>query len=163
MERLYIVNPYDETHKELLMNFERENSITTRSLGYSEKITSSQTEEEYINNKRVSNEVEIGLFLEENNKIKDLCFIQGEKDISTCKMYFTNARPKSKTRKLLNLATDFALNTLGMKEVFIISSSNDKSMQQDLERKGFENLGSEGDSIIYLIEKTDEKINQMHQ
>ena len=153
MERLYILDPYDNDHVNLLMNYEKENKVSTKSLETLLKVRESLSKEEYQELKKNINDIEMSLILEESGTIKDLCFIQGEKDIKTCKLFFTPIVPKTKTRKLLNLATDFALNTLGMESVFVLTNKEDKSMHTSLENRGYESLGVEGDSIIYLKEQ----------
>ena len=153
MERLYIIDPYDNDHVNLLMNYEKENKVSTKSLETLLKVRESLSKEEYQELKKNINDIEMSLILEESGTIKDLCFIQGEKDIKTCKLFFTPIVPKTKTRKLLNLATDFALNTLGMESVFVLTNKEDKVMHTSLENRGYESLGVEGDSIIYLKEQ----------
>ena len=153
MERLYILDPYDNDHVNLLMNYEKENKVSTKSLETLLKVRESLSKEEYQELKKNINDIEMSLILEESGTIKDLCFIQGEKDIKTCKLFFTTIVPKTKTRKLLNLATDFALNTLGMESVFVLTNKEDKVMHTSLENRGYESLGVEGDSIIYLKEQ----------
>ena len=153
MERLYILDPYDNDHVNLLMNYEKENKVSTKSLETLLKVRESLSKEEYQELKKNINDIEMSLILEESGTIKDLCFIQGEKDIKTCKLFFTPIVPKTKTRKLLNLATDFALNTLGMESVFVLTNKEDKVMHTSLENRGYESLGVEGDSIIYLKEQ----------
>ena len=153
MERLYILDPYDNDHVNLLMNYEKENKVSTKSLETLLKVRESLSKEEYQELKKNINDIEMSLILEESGTIKDLCFIQGEKDIKTCKLFFNTIVPKTKTRKLLNLATDFALNTLGMESVFVLTNKEDKVMHTSLENRGYESLGVEGDSIIYLKEQ----------
>ena len=80
-----------------------------------------------------------------------------------CKIYFSPTPEKIRTRNLLNLATDFALNTLGMESVFVVTDSNDKVMHYNLESSGYENLGLENNSVIYLKERELEINNQKHQ
>lgn len=163
MERLYILNPYDTNHISLLMNYEKDNKVSTKALEALLKIRETLTEEEYQELKKSSNEIEMSLFIEESGKIKDLCLVQGEKDMRICKIYFSPTPEKIRTRKLLNLATDFALNTLGMESVFVVTDSNDKVMHYNLESSGYENLGLENNSIIYLKERELEINNQKHQ
>ena len=163
MERLYILNPYDLKHVNLLMNYETDNNVSTKSLESLLRVRESLTEEEYQELKKSANEIEMSLFTEEAGKISDLCFIQGEKDIRTCKLFFSPITKKSKTRKLLNLATDFSLNTLGMESVFVITAENDKTMHTHLESCGYESLGAEDNSVIYLKERELEITQQKHQ
>lgn len=163
MERLYILNPYDSNHINLLMEYEKDNSFSTKSLEALLKARETLTEEEYKELRKTANEIEMSLFTEETGKIKDLCFIQGEKDIRTCKLFFSPTSEKVRTRKLLNLATDFALNTLGMESVFVVTDSTDKTLHSNLDNCGYENLGFENGTVIYLKERELEVVQQKHQ
>ena len=163
MERLYILNPYSSEHINLLMDYEQEHKVSTKSLETILKVRESLTEEEYKELKKSANEVEMSLFTEEAGKIKDLCFIQGKKDMRTCKLFFSPTPEKVRTRKLLNLATDFALNTLGMESVFVVTNSDDKTMHANLENCGYESLGLEKGSVIYLKERELEIVQHKHQ
>ena len=163
MEKLYILNPYSSEHINLLMNYEREHKVSTKSLETILKVRETLTEEEYKELKKSANEVEMSLFTEEAGKIKDLCFIQGENDMRTCKLFFSPTPEKVRTRKLLNLATDFALNTLGMESVFVVTNSDDKIMHANLENCGYESLGLEKGSVIYLKERELEIVQHKHQ
>lgn len=163
MERLYILNPYDSNQINLLMDYEREHKVSTKSLETILKVRETLTEEDYKQLKKTANEIEMSLFTEETGKIKDLCFIQGEKDIRTCKLFFSPTPEKVRTRKLLNLATDFALNTLGMESVFVITNSQDRTMHLNLENCGYESLGFENDKVIYLKERELGMVQHKHQ
>ncbi len=163
MEKLYILNPYNQEHINLLMTYEQEHNVSTKSLDTILKTRESLTEEQYQELKKTANEIEMSLFTEESGKIKDLCFIQGEKDIRTCKMFFSPTPEKTRSRKLINLATDFALNTLGMESVFVVTKKEDKAMHANLENSGYESLGEEDNSIIYLKERELEIVQHKHQ
>ena len=63
MERLYILNPYDTNHISLLMNYEKDNKVSTKSLEALLKIRETLTEEEYQELKKSSNEIEMSLFM----------------------------------------------------------------------------------------------------
>ena len=67
---------------------------------------------------------------------------------------------KLKNRRLISLATDYSIHTLGMKEIFIKTASNDRNMIENLEAKGFESLGEEKGNVIYLKETEDTLNNQ---
>lgn len=147
------VNPYDKSHLKLLEEFEKENNIFTRTNEFLSKFTLTMTEEEYLSTKNLNNEIEESLFIKENNKVKDTCHIKGEKDIKACNITFAPIKSKFQNRKLLSLATDYAINNLGMIDVFIRINIEDKNMIANLEAKGFESLGEENGEIIYLKEK----------
>ena len=79
--------------------------------------------------------------------------VQGYKDIKSCTI--SVASNKKKKRKILSLATDYALNTLGMETVYLRINPDDNNVIKYLEDNKFECLGDEKGSIIYLKEKTD--------
>lgn len=99
-----------------------------------------------------SNDISLELVLQEKEKVKDTCLIQGYKDIKSCTITFVPK--KKKNRKIAILAADYAFNTLGMEEVFLSINPDDTSMLDYLDANEFECLGDEKGSIIYLKEKT---------
>ena len=86
-ERLFLVDPYDEDHMKLVEDFEKENEIHTMTVENAKKIQQ-VPREEYEQHKKLANEVRESLFLESSSKIKDICYIEGERDIKTCNIYF---------------------------------------------------------------------------
>ena len=58
-----------------------------------------------------------------------------------------------KQRKIIPLATSYAIDVLGMEEVFIKTNPTDKKMRDYLEQNHYEYLGDEKGSIVYLKEK----------
>ena len=113
--RFIIANPYSDEHIELLNNFEQElgqeSHMTQKLLG----IRQSQTEQEYKASR--ANEFDTTLLLIEEGKIIDGCNIQGARDIKTCTIFF--APINQRNRPLITQATDYALDGLGMEEVFV--------------------------------------------
>ena len=114
-----------------------------------------------IQNKTSQNIITEGLFLEENDIIKDACFIEGEKDIKTCNIFFYPLKENYKNRRLISLATDYALNILNMQVVVIRPEETDKELISILQNKGFECLGKDNNTIIFLKEK--EEINTIQR
>ena len=72
-EKLFKLDYNNEHHLKLLHEFEEKEGSFGRI---------------YKKNKTSQNIITEGLFLEENDKIKDVCFIEGEKDIKTCILIF---------------------------------------------------------------------------
>ena len=60
----------------------------------------------------------------------------------------------------MTYVANYALNTLGMEEVFLNISSSDKTMINYLDSLGYENLGEENNKIIYLTEREEKKEEQ---
>jgi hypothetical protein len=159
-ERLFLVNPYNNTHLKLIDEFETENEISTNTSKYLDSLKDKLTEQEYLNRKRLSNDIEESLFIEVNNKIKDSCHIQGVKDIKTCTITFAPIKTKLRNRRLITLATDYAFNNLGSEEVFIKVIKDDKNMIENLIARGFESLGEEDGVLVFLKEQEDILIDQ---
>ena len=152
-EELFQVNPFNNNHIKMIQDFERENEIKTRTTDFLNKLTKEMTKEEYEKNKLNSNEIEESLFIKEAKKIKDSCNIYGEKDIKSCNISFAPIKTKLQNRRLLSLAVDYAMNILGMVDIFIKANFDDKNMIANLEARGFESLGEENGQLIYLKEK----------
>lgn len=152
-EVLSIVNPFDNNHLVKIDNFEKENEIGTKTSDFLTKLKESMTKEEYELQKKSSNDIETSLFLEMDDSVKDVCHIKGEKDRKTCTITFAEIKTKLRNRRMITLATDYALNSLGMEEVFVSIDKEDKNMIMNLEARGFESLGEESGIIIYLKEK----------
>lgn len=155
-ERLFLLDPYNDSHLEKLIQFEVENKCLDKLSDYIKKIKDTVSQYDYYDTNK--NELEEVLFTEKSNKITDCCLIQGEKDIKKCKIIPLNISDKNKRRHLLDLAANYALDTLGMEEVFVNLGEDDNGMINYLELKGFENLGEVNGSILLLKEK-DEKEN----
>ena len=132
-EKLFLVNPFDVKHLSMIDDFETENEINTKTSEFLTRLTKTMSKEEYEEFKKTANELEESLFIEENNKVKDSCHIHGEKDIKSCNISFAPIKTKLRNRRLLTLATDYALENLGMMEVFINTTHDDKNMIANLE------------------------------
>ena len=139
--KLFPIDPKQLKQIKLMDEFEKENTVCTP-IGTYEK--ESET----------SNDINIELVLEEKNKVQEICHLQGYKDIKSCTISFL---PKNtRKRKIVSLAATYAMNTLGMEEVFLKINPEDKSLLEYLEGNEFECLGQEKDSIIFLVEKENE-------
>lgn len=138
-ERLFPIDPNNLKHIELLDAYEKENGVST-------PIGS-------INKKNIEekNDFNLELVLEKNKKVQDICHIRGLKDLKQC--IISLATKKKKDRKIISLATTYAIDVLGMEEVFINANSNDKNMLEYLIKNGYECLGDEKGNIVFLKEK----------
>lgn len=152
-EKFFIADPYNEKHIQLFEQFENKHSISTTATSRLKEIASLYSKTEYQIITKESNNVEQILFLESNDSIVDTCHIQGEKDIKTCTLYFSPINILAKNRPLLTLSLDYAFNVLGMEEIFVATTTTDKNLRENLESRGFENLGEDGGNIIFLKEK----------
>ena len=135
--KLFPIEPDNLKHIKLLDEFEKEQKGRTP-IGYYQKSES-------------SNDINMELVLEEKSKVSDICHLQGYKDTKSCTISF--APKKKKKRKIVSMATSYAIDTLGMEEVFIRINPEDADMSKYLDENEFECLGAEKGSIIYLKEK----------
>ncbi len=157
IERLFLLDPYNDKHESMIKTFEQENDLSSKISDNIGKIRSSISKENYLKKQKESNEINENLFLEKGLKVTDCCFIKGEKDIKTCRITFYPLKSKIIKRKLALYVANYAINTLGMEEVFINVDIKDKAMINYLNSLGYENLGEEDGKIIYLTENEEKK------
>lgn len=138
--KLFPIDPNNLKHIDLLDKFEKENKISTPIGVYTKK-------------DNTSNDISIELVLEEQKKVSDICHLQGVKDMKSCTISFL--KKDKKKRKIVSLATSYAIDMLGMEEVFIKINPDDKNMLEYMDENNFECLGNEKGSIIYLKERED--------
>lgn len=155
---LYTVNPYNDIHIQMLKEYEKRNDISINLSEQLKKMASSIPEEEYLNRKRNRNEIEERLFLEKDSIIIDSCHIQGEKDMKTGRITLSPPKGITKRRRIVPLATNYALDTLNLEEVFIMIDPTDKETISYLKQNGYECLEEEQGNILFLKEK-EERIN----
>ncbi len=155
-ERFFIADPYNDEHIKMFANFEETNGITTVTSTLLRNIRQTRTEESYKAEARESNEIHQSLFLqgEEDGSITDSCHVQAEKDMRTCNIFFAPI-VTNHNRKLVSLATSYAFDVLGMEDVFVKVAPDvpGRILIETLEENGFENLGEDDGTIIYLKEK----------
>ena len=151
-ERLFLLDPYNDTHFELMREFEKRNELPTTSTEIISNIRKTIPREEYAQKRKEKNDFNEILIIIQKGKIKDSCAISGVKDRKSCTISFQPLKSKLKNRSLVTIATDYALKTLGMQEAFTIMPIENQSIMTMLEPQGYENLGIEGNTIIYLKE-----------
>lgn len=154
-ERFFIADPYNDEHIRLITDFEENNGITTVTSTLLRNIRQTRTEETYKKEMKENNEIHQSLFLQDKDSIIDTCHVQAEKDMKSCRIFFAPITTQGHNRKLVTLATDYALDVLGMEDVFVTVTSEGREhlLIENLEQKGFENLGEDDGNIIYLKEK----------
>jgi hypothetical protein len=137
--KLIPIDPNNINQIELIDQFQKKEGIATP-IGTIKK-----------EDKNNDNDFTIELLLEENKEIQDICHIQGVKDMRQCFISFLSKNKRK--RKMIPLATSYALDVLGMEEVFIKTQPNDENMIKYLLESNYECLGDEKGSIIFLKEK----------
>lgn len=157
---LYVVNPYNDTHIQMLKEYEKTNEMSTNLSEQLKQMISSIPEEEYLKTKKNRNEIEERLFLEKDSTMIDSCLIQGEKDMKTGRISLSPQKGITKRRKIVSLAINYALNTLNLEEVFIMIDPTDKETIAYLKQNGYECLGEEQGNILFLTEQEERIINK---
>lgn len=159
MERLVLINPYNDKHIKMVEEFEQNNHMNSRLstlLKYQQKL---MPEKQSQIEKKKSNTIEEYGIIVETSTMKNICHIQGEKDRKSCKISFPDSN-KSIRRSIIT-ATNYALSYLGMCEAFIIIDTSSKEIESYLIQKGYEGLGKdEKGRDIFLIEKKPKEINK---
>lgn len=148
------LDPYNEMQLEKIRIFEEEKGIDKLSKDIL-RIRNKSSQEEYCDSNK--NEFEKIIFVEKDNKITDCCYIYGEKDIKQCRITPINSNKK---REMTILATEYALNNLGMEEVFIPVDKDDNSMITYLGLREYENIGEVEGNILLLKEKKEKENSQ---
>ena len=158
-ERFFSADPYNDEHIRLFKEFENNNGISNETSSYLNNIRVNKTEESYKEQVRESNEINQILFLQDDTEITDSCHIQGEKDMKSCRIFFAPITTTGRNRQLVSLATDYAINVMGMEDVFVTVTTDgtDRLLRENLEEKGFENLGEDDGTVTYLKEKVEIK------
>ncbi len=149
-----IINPFSETDLTLLKEFAKNNNLNTKIISFYNFIKESKTEEEYQKEIQEQNNIIQSLYIKDGSFIKDCCFLEGQRDIKKCTITFSPLLKQQKSRILLQIATDYALNTLNMEEVFIALDKKDTSLLKILKDNNYENLGDINGMPTYLKEKS---------
>ena len=157
-DRLFLLDPYNDDHLNKIIIFEKENNMTDKPSDYIKKVRNTISSIDY--NDPNKNDFEEIIFIEKAGKITDCCYIRGEKDIKKCSVIPLSINNKNKRRYLPELAATYALDTLGMEEVFINVDFDDNNLINYLELKGFENLGEVNGNILLLKEKEEKENSQ---
>ena len=153
-ERFFIADPYNDEHIRLIADFEETNGITTVTSTLLRNIRQTRTEEKYKEEVQASNEIHQSLFLQNDECITDTCHVQAEKDMKSCRIFFAPIH-STRNRKIVSLAANYAIDVLGMEDVFVTvtSTESDRLLSENLELNGFLNLGEDDGTITYLKEK----------
>ncbi len=156
--KAFFLDPYNtDIVKEIALLGRAYDSNDSNVIDYLNK-AKALSREDYLKMKKESNEIDEVLYTIEDSRIKDYCHIYGEKDRKMCTITFpiSGIKRKNAVSKFVNCAQ----HDLGIKEVFIKVDSNDKNLIKNLDDLGYESLGEDNGSIIYLKEEELEKITQ---
>ncbi len=152
-EKFVVVDPLNEEHRRKLIGFENQNDLLTSIIGPIDQLHTDLSEGTPYEQKKDDNNIETDFMLEKDSRIIDYCHIHGERDIKTCRITIPVLKKREMKRKILLLATDYAMRVLEMEEVFINLNPQEKELSVFLEREGYESLGALDGNTLFLKEK----------
>lgn len=157
IDKLFIADPFNDEHIEKFNIFEDKNSIETKTSTYLKDIKRKYTKDDYEEKMKTNNIINKVLFLENEEGIKDCCFITVEKDRKIATLYFPKLKENIKNRTILSMAVNYSFNALNIEEIFTTVSTDNTSFIVTLQKNGFESLGAENDTEIFVNQKEQEK------
>ncbi len=113
--------------------------------------------------KTSDNEINLYLFTNQQNSIKDVCHLYGVKDIKICSIEYPIIKGiEESEKKIVIWATEYAISVLGMEEVFVKVSPDNSQLKVFLQNNNYENLGIEDRKIIFLKENKKDYKRHIH-
>ena len=139
--------------------YERENGKSIKANEYIEKIRKTYNELEYYSIKKTSNEIEEIIFIEEQSKMVENCYIHGYKDIKTCDIFPSPSSDNKQRKKIISIIK-YIKQHLQTYNIFISVDDIDKNLIRELQSQEMEDLGRIEDlkKHIFLIEE--ENVNK---
>ena len=153
-KEFFALDPYNSMHISMVQQFEQTNELTSSISKELLNINQNYNREQYLYNFTEQNEINQHFCYCKDNVILGHCTFYIQKDIKTCHITFTKSKNSTQNSKLLSLATTYALNILGMEEVFSSTSPTDTTLITYLTNNGYENLGTDDGLTCFVIEKT---------
>ena len=141
--------PNNESHNKMLEEFLNEKK------DYIDLLT--QIKKAKTNNEQ--NNIDQYIIIELDQEIRDIFHIKGEKDTKICTISCPIQKDEKTNKRNINIASNYALNTLNMEEVFIKILPQQEAIRKYLLNNNYEYLGyGDSNEIIFLKEK---EINQI--
>ncbi len=156
-DNFFIADPYKDEHIKLFMDFENANDYKRPVTTYLTGIRKAYDKESYNKIVRNNNELNIIIFMMNKNKMSDYCYIKGEKDRKVCELFFAHLNFPSKNRHIMEKASFYALNILGMEQVFVSIAQEEKDLYHQLINSGYEDIGEVNGKRTLIKEKEEIK------
>lgn len=153
----FIADPFKMEHIKLFKDFESINDSNMTVTTYLTGINKAYNKENYNEIERKSIELNIIGFSMSQNSISDYCYIKGEKDRKVCELFFATLKDPIRSRKIMEKASNYALNILGMEQVFVSITKDEKNLYSQLVNNGYEDIGEVNGKITFIKEKEEEK------
>lgn len=153
-KEFFCLDPYNDTHIMMLQKFEKDNNLDTNLSSQLLAERQCYSQEEYVRNYHTKNELYQQFCYCKDNIIISHCIFYIQKDIKSCHITFTKSHKTPKSIKIIPLATEYALDILGMEEVFSSTPAVDSTLSNLLLSNGYENLGIDEGISSFVIEKS---------
>ena len=154
--KFFIADPYNDNHIKLFEAFEKKNDRKKTISKHLKEIQKKYDKRLYDKVVLNSNDINETLFDINNDEVDYYTHISGEKDRKVCELFFVGLKDKNKMNKVIKNVTDYALNNLGMEQIFVSTTYEDK-IRESLLNNGYEDIGDVNGKDTFLREKIDVK------
>lgn len=148
-----IANPYDNNCLNMIANYEKSNNLDDTITKQLIRIRAVTKEDSYERRNMTSNELDQFIFLRDGDKLVAGCHFKGYKDMRDAYLSILPSANSKTTTTLLQYATTYAFEGLGMEQVFVEIDNKDEKNASALIDANFESLGTEGKKTQFMIEK----------
>lgn len=155
-KNLFIADPFNDEHIKLFEEFESVNNTKKPVITYLTGIRKAYDNKESFNKiENINNELNIITFTMDDNKMKDYCYIKGEKDRKVCELFFAQLNSNPNSRPIMKKVSDYVLNKMGMELVNVSLTADERKLYSQLTSNGYEDIGEVNGKITLIKEKED--------
>lgn len=158
INNFFIADPYNDKHIELFNKFEEKHNnknkpITTYLSGIKKAY---ENKEDYQKIERDNNELNLIVFTlcDDQNSIRDYCYIKGEKDIKVCELFFAHLSEVRKVRPIMDKVSNYVLNSLNMELLMVSVAKEEVVLNNQLTNHGYEDIGELNGKIAFIKGKS---------
>lgn len=155
-KNLFIADPFNDEHIKLFEEFESINNdkkpVSTYLTGIRKAYDSKESFKKVEN---ANNELNVIAFTMSDNKMKDYCYIKGEKDRKVCELFFAQLNSNQNTRPIMQKVSNYVLDIMGMEQVYVSLTRDEKKLYSQLTSHGYEDIGEVNGKITFIKEKED--------
>lgn len=153
---LFIADPFNDEHIKLFEEFEKDNNYKKPVITYLTGIRKAyDNKESFKKIESINNELNIITFTMENNRMKDYCYIKGEKDRKVCELFFAHLNSNPNSRPIMNKVSDYVLNKMGMELLNVSLTADEGKLYSQLTNNGYEDIGEVNGKTTLIKEKED--------
>ena len=150
-KNLFIADPFNDEHIKLFKEFESINNDKKPVYTYLTGIRKAYNSKEAF--KKVedkNNELNVIAFTMADNKMKDYCYIKGEKDRKVCELFFAQLNSAHNSRPIMQRVSNYVLDIMGMEQVYVSLTGDEKKLYSQLINHGYEDIGEVNGKIVHL-------------